>query len=48
MYDDRTQHFKIDKSTLSFRPEDVAFIMGLEFNGDVVSFKPVRVQANVS
>lgn len=39
MYDDDIHYFNIGKSTLTFRPEDVAFIMGLRCEGDIVSFK---------
>lgn len=37
IYDGRIQCFKIGESTFTFRPDDVALIMGCE--GDIVSFK---------
>ena len=39
MYNDRIQRFTIGESTLAFRHEDVALIMGLHCDRDVVSFK---------
>ena len=39
MYNDRILRFKIRESTLAFRPEDEALIIGLCRDGDVVSFE---------
>ncbi|KAH7672124.1 hypothetical protein IHE45_09G032500 [Dioscorea alata] len=45
VYDDGNQWFRIVESTLPFREEDVALILGLRCNGDIVSFKHERDQS---
>lgn len=37
-YDERLQKFKIGKSLLCFRTEDVAIILSLQCDGDIVVF----------
>lgn len=43
VYDNRNQRFKIGESILPFKAEDVALILGLCCEGDIVSFKHKRV-----
>lgn len=45
VYNDRNQHFKIGESILPFKVEDVALILGLCCDGDIVSFKHKMVQS---
>lgn len=45
VYDNRNQRFKLGESILSFRVEDVALILGLYYDEDIVSFKNERVQS---
>ncbi|KAM0934919.1 hypothetical protein DsansV1_C30g0215631 [Dioscorea sansibarensis] len=39
VFDERPKRFKLDKSYLQFRPEDVALILGLRCGGDAIEFK---------
>ncbi|KAH7679049.1 hypothetical protein IHE45_06G033800 [Dioscorea alata] len=39
VYDEKKQAFQIGQSLLPFRAEDVALILGLRCDGDIVSFK---------
>lgn len=39
IYEDHIQNFKIGETHLLFRPKDVDLIMGLHYEGDIISFK---------
>lgn len=45
VYDDRNQCFKIRESMLPFMEEDVALILDLDYDGDIVSFTYERIQS---
>lgn len=45
MYNNGIQLFKIGESTLAFRAEDVALVIGMPYEGDVISFKHHKEQS---
>lgn len=45
-YDERAQKFRIVECLLSFRPEDVAIILGLRCDGDAVVFQKKKTQTS--
>lgn len=45
VYDGRNQQFRIGETMLPFRVEDVALVLVVRYDGDVVSFKHERDQS---